>query len=145
MDASQQPERLPNPPPHPAPNYTQVNILFRATEVELPPADKFNGFPPDAQKALLTAFRTEQIQRHTWLQTQQQNDHALNMRVQSNDFRLRVAGLVCATVLALTVLLIGAWLIYGGAPAVGVSLLMTAVAGLVGTAVYGHKAIKNPP
>ncbi len=80
----------------------------------MPDADKFNAFPPDAQKALLMAFRTEQLQRHNWLQTQQNNDHALNMRAQSNDFRLRIAGLVCATVrdrLAFTFLLIGAWLI----------------------------------
>ncbi len=80
MEAPQQPESLPNPLPPTAPNYTQVNILFRATEVELPNADKFNAFPPDAQKALLMAFRTEQLQRHNWLQTQQNNDHALNMR-----------------------------------------------------------------
>ncbi len=84
--------------------------------------------------------------RNDYLDGMCQKDHRVSrMRAQSNDFRLRIAGLVCATVLAFTFLLIGAWLIYGGAPAVGVSLLVTAVAGLVGTAVYGHKAVKSAP
>lgn len=124
-----------------APNYTQVNILFRATEVELPSADKFNGFPPDAQKALLAAFRTEQLQRHAWLKSQQENDYKLNVRIQGNDFQLRLASLGCATLLAIVFLLIGAWLIHEGAPAIGVAMLTAAITSLVGTAIYGHKAL----
>ena len=85
------------------PTYTQVNILFPATHVELPPAELFNQFPPDAQKAILEAFKTEQIQRHHWLRTHQQNDHDLNKGAQEKFFRWRMAGLYCATLLAVVV------------------------------------------
>ena len=63
-------------------NYTQVNIMFPSNEVELPSADKFNAFPPDAQKAILVAFRGEQQERHAWLRQQQANDHEMNRRSQ---------------------------------------------------------------
>jgi hypothetical protein len=120
--------------------YTQVNFLFPATEVELPPPEKFSGFPPEAQKAILVAFRAEQLERHNWLRNQQKNDHELNLLVQSNYFRWRTLGLCSATILALAVLIIGALLVYHGAPIVGVALLITAIGGLIGTAVYGHAA-----
>jgi hypothetical protein len=81
------------------PQYTQVNILFPATQVELPPAEKFNAFPPEAQKAIIDAFKTEQLQRHTWLRNQQHNDHQLNTLSQKNYFTWRMGGLICATVL----------------------------------------------
>jgi len=132
--------------------YAQVNFLFPATEVELPPPEKFAGFPLEAQKAILVAFRTEQLERHNWLRNQQKNDHELNLKVQSNFFRGRLSGLCAATVLALTVLIIGALLVYHGAPIVGVALLVTAIAGLIGTAIYGQQApatqgeqVQNPP
>jgi hypothetical protein len=41
-------------------------------------------------------------------------------------------------VLALAVFIIGAILVLFGAPAIGVATLVTAIAGLVGTAIYGH-------
>jgi hypothetical protein len=123
--------------------YTQVNFLFPATEVELPPPEKFIGFPPEAQKAILVAFRAEQLERHNWLRNQQKNDHELNVTVQKNYFRWRIWGLCSATLLALAVLIIGALLVYHGAPVVGVSLLITAIGGLVGTAVYGQKSASN--
>jgi hypothetical protein len=121
------------------PEYTQVNILFPATQVELPPAEKFSAFPPDAQRAILDAFKTEQLQRHTWLRNQQHNDHQLNTLIQANYFRWRISALFCAALLALSVLVIGAILVAVGAPIVGVTLLISAVAGLVGTAIYGHR------
>jgi hypothetical protein len=120
--------------------YTQVNFLFPATEVELPLPEKYIGFPPEAQKAILVAFRAEQLERHNWLRNQQKNDHELNLKVQSNYFRWRLSGLTSATILALAVLIIGALLVYHGAPIVGVALLVTAIAGLIGTAIYGHQA-----
>jgi hypothetical protein len=123
------------------PQYTQVNILFPTTQVELPPAEKFKEFPPEAQKAILDAFRTEQIQRHSWLRTQQHNDHELNTQTAGNYFKWRMTGLICATLLALAVFAIGAILVLFGAPAIGVATIVTAVAGLVGTAVYGHHVL----
>jgi hypothetical protein len=125
--------------PVPQPQYTQVNILFPASQVELPPAEKFNEFPPDAQKAILEAFKTEQLQRHTWLRNQQHNDHQLNALIQNNYFKWRIAGLICATLLSLAVFAIGAILVLYGAPVIGVATLVGAVAGLVGTAIYGHR------
>jgi TRAP-type C4-dicarboxylate transport system substrate-binding protein len=62
------------------PHYTQVNILFPSEQVELPSADKFKAFPAEAQKAILTAFEREQIERHLWLKNQQANEHTLNMQ-----------------------------------------------------------------
>ncbi len=120
--------------------YAQVNFLFPATEVELPPPEKFIGFPAEAQKAILIGFRTEQLERHNWLRNQQKNDHELNLKVQSNYFRWRIWGLCSATILALAVLIIGAVLVYHGASIIGVALLVTAIAGLIGTAIYGHQA-----
>lgn len=125
------------------PQYTQVNILFPATQVELPPAEKFNAFPTEAQKAIIDAFKTEQLQRHTWLRNQQHNDHQLNTLSQNNYFTWRMGGLICATVLALAVLIIGAILVLFGAPAIGVATLVTAIGGLVGTAIYGHHITTN--
>ena len=121
-----------------SPQYTQVNILFPATQVELPPAEKFNEFPPEAQKAIIEAFKTEQLQRHSWLRNQQNYDHQLNTTIQNNFFKWRMAGTVCATILSLSVFIIGALLVLYGAPAIGVATLVLAVAGLVGTAIYGH-------
>jgi hypothetical protein len=123
----------------PHPQYTQVNILFPATQVELPPAEKFNAFPPEAQKAILEAFKTEQIQRHNWLRNQQHIDSKLNTKTSDNYFKWRMAGLFCATILALGVFVLGAILVLFGAPAIGVAVLISAVAGLVGTAIYGQR------
>lgn len=50
-----------------------------------------------------------------------------------------MGGLFCATVLALAVFIIGAILVLHGAPIIGVATLVTAVASLVGTAIYGHR------
>lgn len=127
-----------------APHYTQVNILFEATEVELPDAEKFNGYPPEAQTALLVGFRTEQLQRHGWLSKQQDNDFRLNFRSIQQDFWMRLCGLFCALILALVFLRSGAQLILHGASAIGVVMLVGAISGLVGTAIYGHKALNAP-
>jgi len=126
------------------PQYTQVNILFPATQVELPPADRFNAFPPEAKQAIIAAFTTEQLQRHTWLRNQQHNDHQLNTLIQNNYFKWRIAGLVCGTLLALAVFAIGAILVLFGAPIIGIATLVTAIAGLVGTAIYGHHIMTTP-
>jgi hypothetical protein len=130
-----------------APNYTQVNILFPATNVELPSADTYNAFPPEAQKALLEAFKFEQMQRHTYLRNQQQNDHELNQQTAGNYFKLRVAGLFCASILTLAILAAGIFLVKIGASLLGFAMLVTAIAGLIGTAVWGHrsKTIANAP
>jgi hypothetical protein len=45
--------------------------------------------------------------------------------------------------LALAVLAIGATLVLFGAPVIGVATLITAVAGLIGTAIYGHRAVRG--
>lgn len=50
---SPEPQRFEN-------HYTQVNIMFPASEVELPAAEKYNAFPPEAQKAILLGFQREQ-------------------------------------------------------------------------------------
>jgi len=124
--------------------YTQVNILFPSEQVELPPAEKFAAFPPEAQKAILLAFEREQVERHTWLKNQQTYDHRLNLQESNHFFVLRICGTICGTVLALTALLTGAWLVRSGASILGAAILIAAAAGLVGTAVYGHRA-KNAP
>ena len=128
-----------------SPKYTQVNILFPATQVELPAPEKFNEFPPGAQKAILDAFKTEQLQRHNWLRNQQHNDHQLNTLIQNNYFRWRIASLICATILSLAIFIIGAILVLYGAPVIGVATLVGAVAGLIGTAIYGHKISTSQP
>jgi hypothetical protein len=105
-DPTELPRRLPEQSSN-VPNYTQVNILFPATNVELPPAETFNAFPPEAQQALLEAFRFEQKQRHAWLRQQQINDHELNKGTQGNYFWLRTGGLISATLLTLAILAAG--------------------------------------
>ena len=125
-------------------NYTQVNIMFPASEVELPPAEKYNAFPPDAQKAILLGFQREQMERHGWLKNQQRNDHVLNVNAQRFAFYMQIAGLFTAFVIVIVMIIGGAWLVASGASAWGVSLIITAIAGLAGTAIYGHKAARVP-
>ncbi len=139
-----QPERSPRGPqsvPRPG-NYTQVNILFPSGQVELPSAEKFKAFPPEAQKAILTAFEREQIERHAWLKNQQANEHQLNLQSGRHFFIWRLTGTIAGAVLAISALVAGAWLVKNGASAVGAMFIILAVAGLVGTAIYGHRAQK---
>lgn len=138
-DPAELPKRLPEQSSN-VPNYTQVNILFPATNVELPPAETYNAFPPEAQQALLEAFRFEQRGRHTWLRQQQANDHELNKGTQRNYFWLRTGGLISATVLTLAILAAGAYFISIGASLIGFTMLVTAIGGLIGTAVWGRRA-----
>ena len=121
-------------------NYTQVNIMFPSSEVELPPAEKFNAFQPEAQKAILIAFRNEQQSRHAWLKQQQSNDHELNTRSQAFRFISAVAGTVAAAAIVIILLVGGIWLLKVGISAYGVALILAAIGGVVGTAVYGHNA-----
>ena len=120
--------------------YTQVNVLFPAGETELPSAEKFNAFPPEAQAAILAAFQAEQAHRHGWLDRQQSHEHALNLQSQRQYFIWRLAGLTVGALMTMGTLGMGVWLISRGAPATGVALIITATAVLVGTAVYGHQA-----
>jgi hypothetical protein len=137
-------KRVPDPQQTLRPHYTQVNILFPSEQVELPSADKFKAFPPEAQKAILVAFEREQIERHRWLANQQTNEHALNMQSERHFFVWKMAGLIGGVVLALGVLGSGAWLVAHGASTIGTATIIAAVAGLVGTAIYGHKANTAP-
>ena len=124
-------------------HYTQVNILFPASEVELPPAERFTAFPPEAQKAILDAFQREQMERHAWLKNQQANEHALNLLDQKHYFIWRLSGTLIGGFLTLGTIALGAWLVAHGAGATGVSMMIVAAAGLVGTAIYGHKALSG--
>jgi len=138
--SEEQPERIPRPHQSVGGNYTQVNILFPSEQVELPSAEKFAAFTPEAQKAILTAFEREQIERHIWLKNQQANEHKFNMKSEGYYFYWKMAGVFGGLILAITALLTGAWLVRHGASVIGTAIMMTAVAGLVGTAIYGHKA-----
>jgi hypothetical protein len=40
----------------PAGAYTQINFLFSPSSLELPSAEKFKEFPPEAQQMILTTF-----------------------------------------------------------------------------------------
>jgi hypothetical protein len=121
--------------------YTQINILFPSGEVELPAADRFSAYPPEAQKAILEAFQREQIERHAWLKTQQSNDHALNTLDQKHFFIWRLVGTLTGGLLTLSTIALGAWLVAHDASATGVSMMIAAAAGLVGTAIYGQRAL----
>jgi uncharacterized membrane protein len=139
-----QPERIPRIQQGLGGNYTQVNILFPSEQVELPAAEKFTAFPPEAQKAILAAFEREQIERHAWLKNQQANEHQFNMQSGRHYFYWKIAGVFGGVILALGALFTGAWLATHGASAIGTSIMIAAVAGLVGTAIYGHKANESP-
>ena len=119
---------------------TQINFMFPATEVELPPADRFAAYPPAAQAALLAAFQREQSVRHQWLMKQQINEHELNIREQGSSSKLRMTGMICGTLIVLSAIILGAWLIKNGAGAQGITVVLMALTGLVGTALYGHRA-----
>jgi uncharacterized membrane protein len=124
--------------------YTQINFLFPPSAVDLPSADKFKEFPPEAQQAILAAFKVEQTHRHEWVTNQQANDHALNILRQKHAFQIRVLGLGAALVIVLASLGFSAWLIQMGQTIWGVAVLIASVGGLIGTAIYGHKA-RNVP
>jgi len=141
---AEQPERSARGP-HSVPRpgiYTQVNILFPSEQVELPSAEKFKAFPPDAQKAILAAFEREQIERHVWLKNQQANEHQLNLQSGRQYFIWRLTGTIAGAILAISALVAGASLVQSGASTIGVMFMILAVAGLVGTAIYGHRAQK---
>lgn len=141
---AEQPERSPRGPravSRPG-SYTQVNILFPSEQVELPSAEKFKAFPPEAQKAILAAFEREQMERHAWLKNQQANEHELNLQSGRQYFIWRLTGTIAGAVLAISSLVAGAWLVKNGASAIGAMFMILAVAGLVGTAIYGHRAQK---
>ena len=136
------------PPPQKVPtgNYTQVNILFPSEQVELPPAEKFNAFPAEAQRAILSAFDREGIARHEWLKTQQKNEHEFNMQGGRHFFIWRMSGAIMGGILAITFLIGSIILVKSGASVIGIAMMLTAMAGIVGTAIYGHKvAIQQAP
>jgi len=118
-------------------------MLFRSTEVELPPADKYLAFPLEAQKAILLGFRSEQLQRHELLRRQQDNDHHLTIRAQHFALIKNALGVVGAISIVFTLVNGGIALLNNGATAYGVSLIFTAIAGVIGTTIYGHRAIKS--
>ena len=122
------------------PHYTQVNILFPSEQVELPDANKFKAFPPEAQKAILIAFEKEQTERHLWLKNQQMNEHLLNMQNGKHFFVWKLSGLAGGVLLSIVIFVTGAWLVAHGASTIGIAAMITTVAGLVGTAVFGHKS-----
>jgi hypothetical protein len=134
------PDRIPRPKQSVGNNYTQVNILFPSEQVELPAAEKFAAFPPEAQKAILAAFEREQIERHAWLQRQQSNDHDFNMQSGRHLFNWKIAGIIGGVVLALGAFVTGAWLVSHGCSGFGAALIIGAIGGLIGTAIYGHKS-----
>ena len=120
-------------------HYTQINVLFPSSQVELPPAEKFNPFPPEAQKAILAAFEKEQAERHIWLKNQQTYDHSINLEVQRGYIVWRMTGTIVGGILVLSCIIVGALLIYHGASAFGMAMITAALGGLIGTAIYGHK------
>jgi len=119
-------------------NYTQINVLFPSSQVELPAADKFKAFPPEAQSAILEAFKLEQLERHAWLKNQQANEHCLNMQSGRHNFRWRLVGTICGMVVLIAALGFGSWLIKNGASGAGVFLLIVAVGTMIGSAIYGQ-------
>ena len=120
--------------------YTQINVLFPSSQLELPSADKFKAFPPEAQSAILEAFRLEQAERHAWLKNQQANEHSLNMQSGRHNFRWRVVGTICGMIVLISALGFGSWLVKNGASGVGVFLLLTAIGAMIGSAIYGQKS-----
>ena len=141
MSADSQTEVSHSPAPPPKKlegNYTQINVLFPSSQVELPDAEKFKAFPPEAQRAILDAFKLEQMERHAWLKNQQANEHCLNMQSGRHNFRWRVVGTVCGMVVLLAALGFGSWLIKNGASGAGVFLLIVAVGTMIGSAIYGQ-------
>ena len=140
------PERLPSSPRKIEGHfYTQVNVQFPSEQVELPPAEKFNAFSPEAQKAILAAFEKEQTQRHAWLKNQQAIDHSLNTQKVRYVFWWRLNGTFCGTIIVLSTIGLGAWLVKGGASAVGVSMMIGATGGLIIAAIYGHTSNGHQP
>jgi uncharacterized membrane protein len=120
--------------------YTQINVLFPSPTVELPSAEKFNAFSEEAQKTILAAFRVEQQHRHNWMTTQQKQNHELNLLRQRHAFITRIVGMIIMLALTITIMGFGVWLVSAGATGWGASLIIASAAGLIGTAIYGHKA-----
>jgi hypothetical protein len=148
VSADGQPEI--SPPPIPPPkkmegNYTQINVLFPSSQVELPSAEKFKAFPQEAQKAILEAFKIEQSERHPWLRNQQGNEHALNMQSGRHYFRWRIVGTISGSIILVAALGFGSWLVKNGASGAGVFLMLAAIGTMIGSAIYGHKSSNVPP
>jgi len=124
--------------------YTQINVLFPSSQVELPSAEKFKEFPPEAQQAILDAFKKEQAERHVWLKNQQTNEHALNMQTGRHYYRWRMSGTVCGTVIVIASLGFGSWLVAHGASAIGVFLMLLGIGAMVTAAIWGAAPTNTP-
>lgn len=113
--------------------------------MEFPSAEKYKAFPVDAQREILEGFRREQMARHEWLKSQQANDHEINIVAQKNFYRWRLISAAFGGGLAILTISLGAWLVSKGASGTGVSMMVTAAAVLIGSAVYGHKVARSEP
>lgn len=121
-------------------HYTQINVMFPSDQVELPSAEKFTAFPPEAQKAILEAFKIEQSERHSWLKNQQSNEHALNMLHGKYYYRWKLAGTVGGILIVLVALVGGCWLVLNHASGIGVSLMIGSITALALAAIYGRSS-----
>lgn len=122
---------------------TQVNVLFQSEKFELPNPETFKAFTPEAQKAILSALEKEQAARHAWMEKQQANEHQFNMMSGRYFFWWKMAGTIGGFFLALGAIGAGCYLIKSGCSYAGVGVIFTAVAALVGTAIWGQKQAKT--
>jgi hypothetical protein len=65
--------------------------------------------------------------------------YKLNIKGGHEAFGLRMTGMIAGSVLALTLLLSGVWLVKSGAPTTGVTAMIFAIGSVVGSAVYGRQ------
>jgi hypothetical protein len=112
--------------------------MFPASEVELPSADKFNAFPPEAQKVILLGFQREQMERHNWLKNQQKNDHQINLHAQRFAFVTQNLGTIMGAAVLIVLIIAGTTMILRGIPTAGASVLIATLGGFIGIALYGH-------
>lgn len=83
------------------------------------------------------------MERHAWLRSQQRNDHDLNINAQRHGFLLQLTGTIGGTLIVLGMIISGTSLLKAGASAAGVAMIIVALAGLAGTAIYGHRAARG--
>lgn len=118
-------------------------VTYSFFEGDYPPPDILKEYPDEVTTSLVKLTEKEQVSRHAFGEKEQAHRHEFNESNLRSVTTLRIIGMVCGTVLALTTIISGAILLANDKGLLGFGVLLMAGAGLVGTAIYGHKA-KRP-
>ena len=123
-------------------HYTQINLWNDSSANSLPA--NYESLPTEAQAMVLEMAKREQQMRHAWVEREQQNSHHLDRLNSTQDHRFKIYGLVGGIFLSVFLTAAGVFLIYIKCSAIGISVIFTAVSGVVLATIYGKTHKEKP-